>query len=101
MATVPAYIRAARTRACPRCGADDGETCRTPRGKSTYVHSVRMDLTLDAYYIGIEEGLRSALDYLDWQVSKSGVNTTVAQVRDVISGDLRSIVKSNAERAGV
>lgn len=95
---IPEYVRAARTQPCPRCGSEVGETCRTPRGKSTYTHSNRSRITDKAYRIGIEEGLRCAISYIDWQVGKSGVNTTVEQIRKVIEGDFTFLAESNARR---
>lgn len=95
---VPQYVRAERTQPCPYCGAGRGEPCRTPRGRSTYTHGARSEITSDAYRIGIEEGLRTALTFIDWQVRKSGVNTTVEQIRDVTLRDFQMLAESNRRR---
>lgn len=67
---VPAYRRAARSQPCPRCGALIGQPCRTPKGRATSEHSVRYAITQPAQNIGYEEGLRDALDLLDWKADE-------------------------------
>lgn len=95
---VPEYIRAARTQPCPYCGAETGDPCRTVSGRASYTHGGRQRITSNAYRIGIEEGLRTALILLDWQARKSGVNVTVEQVKGIILSDFTMLAESNRKR---
>lgn len=83
---IPDYRRAARSTPCPRCNAQIGEPCQAPSGRrATYEHVSRQRATRLAFHVGIESGLSEALELLDWQSRKSGVNVTVGQVREVLA----------------
>lgn len=95
MSEIPAYIRAARTQPCPYCNASIGQPCRDKSGRANTTHADRQRATWGAYHIGYETGLRDALALLDWEVTKRGLNTTVAQVRERIAGQHDMVWHSN------
>lgn len=89
---LPDYKRANRTVPCSRCGAEVGESCRTPRGRATYDHGARSDVTSAAFRIGVEAGLSDALDLIDWNTG------TMDEVRKIIANQHRMIRRGNLRR---
>ena len=55
------FTQAARSVPCDFCGAAKGEPCRTPRGRTTFNHSVRDYTVRAAFFFGYEAGLRDAV----------------------------------------
>jgi hypothetical protein len=102
MSDLPAYRRAARTVACSHCGAPVGRPCRLPSGWVTFEHRNRYSIVGLAQNIGYEEGLRDALDLIDWQVGRHGVNTTIQEVRHQIERQHEMVARSvrREEEAG-
>lgn len=55
---------------CDRCGAQPGQPCRTPGGRTTYAHGNRWQKVMGPNTVGYAQGLRDALDLGPEQASR-------------------------------